>query len=235
MSRPVILINSDLAVDPVRNSLRIRLAAAYVDAVAEAGGLPMVVSPTLTPELLHEAVSRCDGVLLIGGNDYPPSWYGEAAEPETQLMHPVRAAADRVLAQAAWTRDVPILAICGGYQLLSLACGGRLIQHLPQAAAHTGDARHAVTICGGRILRGLFGETRLEVNSCHHQAVHPAAIGDGLVVTAQADDGTIEALEGVDPQRFLLGVQWHPERFADLDARRKIFGALIQAAVQRLI
>jgi putative glutamine amidotransferase len=209
---------------------RVGLPAEYVDAVAAAGGLPVVVSPTLAPGLLREHLARCDGVLFIGGQDYPPAWYGEATQAETCEMHPVRAAADRELARAALAGNKPILGICGGLQLLNIACGGRLVQHLPQAEAHLGDRRHAVTIRGGRILRALFGEARVEVNSSHHQAAHPAAIGAGLVATAHADDGTIEALEGADPRRFILGVQWHPERDDDLEIRRKIFEALVQAA-----
>lgn len=229
MSRPIILLNSDVEPEGRLNSLRVRLPAAYVDAVADMGGLPVVVSPTLPPELLREQVARADGVLWIGGADYPPAWYGEAPQPETKEMHPVRAAADRILAQAALARQMPILAICGGHQLLNLACGGKLVQHLPQAAAHVGDTRHRVTIRGGRILRGLFGEGSIEVNSFHHQAVRPDAIGAGLVVTACADDGTVEALEGADPGRFVLGVQWHPERYEE-GHRRKIFEAFVRAA-----
>ena len=230
MARPVILINSDVEPEGRLSALRVRLPAAYVDAVAAAGGLPVVVSPTLPPELLREQVARCDGVLLIGGRDYPPAWYGELPHPETQVMHPVRAAADLELSQAALARGVPVLGICGGLQLLNLACGGRLIQHLSQAEAHGDDKLHAVTIRGGRILRELFGETRIEVNSCHHQAAHPDGIGRGLVVTAMADDGTIEALEGTDPARFVLGVQWHPERYCDVEHRQRILGVFVRAA-----
>ncbi|MEI8241948.1 MAG: gamma-glutamyl-gamma-aminobutyrate hydrolase family protein [bacterium] len=230
MSRPVILVNSDVDAEGPHGTRRVRLPAAYVDAVAAAGGLPVVVSPTLAPELLRQHLARCDGALFIGGQDYPPAWYGEAPQAETRELHPVRAAADRELARAALAGSKPILGICGGHQLLNIACGGRLVQHLPQADAHLGDRRHAVTIGGGRILRALFGEARVEVNSLHHQAAHPDAIGAGLVVTARADDGTIEALEGTDPRRFILGVQWHPERDADLDLRRKIFEAFVQAA-----
>ncbi|MFZ4396605.1 MAG: gamma-glutamyl-gamma-aminobutyrate hydrolase family protein [Kiritimatiellia bacterium] len=230
MARPVILLNGDVESEGLHATLRIRLPAAYVDAVAAAGGLPVVVSPTLPLELLREHVARCDGVLFIGGADYPPAWYGEAALAETKELHPVRAAADRELARAVLACDKPVLAICGGHQLLNLACGGKLIQHLPQAAAHVGNQRHGVTIRSGRRLRKIFGEGRIEVNSWHHQAADPQAIGQGLVVTARADDGTIEALEGMDPGRFLLGVQWHPERHADPEHRRKLFEAFVAAA-----
>ncbi len=229
MARPVILINSDVEPEGQRGTLRVRLPAAYVDAVAVAGGLPVIVSPTLAPELLRVHLARCDGVLFIGGQDYPPAWYGEAPHPETKELHPVRAAADRELARAALASDVPILAICGGQQLLNLTCSGKVVQHLPHAETHTGDKLHPVTIRGGRILRELFGEGRTEVNSYHHQAAHPDAIGKGLVVTALADDGTVEALEGTDPQRFVLGVQWHPERHYDLEHRKKIFEAFMRA------
>lgn len=228
MPLPLILLNSDIEPEGQYASLRIRLPAAYGDVVAECGGVPLVVASTLPEEALRAAVARADGVLFIGGRDYPPAWFDEAPHPETKELHPLRAKADRILAEAALARGVPILGICGGHQLLTLACGGKLIQHLPQAAAHTNNQRHMVTIRGSRILRAIFGEGRLEVNSYHHQATSPQAIGEGLVVTALADDGTIEALEGTDPARFLLGVQWHPERM-DEPHRQKLFGAFVKA------
>lgn len=228
MTPPLILLNSDVEPEGMHASLRVRLPAAYGDAVAEAGGVPLAVSPTLTPEVLRDAVARADGVLFIGGRDYPPAWFGEAPHPETNELHPARAAADRVLAEEALKRGIPVLAICGGHQLLTLACHGKLIQHLPQAAAHTNNQRHMVTIRGGRILRAIFGEGCLEVNSYHHQATSPQAIGEGLVVTALADDGTVEGLEGTGPARFLLGVQWHPERMEETH-RRKMFGTFVEA------
>jgi len=230
MSRPAIAVNSDLELDAVRGMLRIQLLAPYIDAVVEAGGFPVIVPPTLPPELLREHVARCDGMLFIGGPDYPPGWYGETPLPETKELHAARAASDRELIRAALARAVPILAICGGHQLLNLVCGGKLIQHLPRAAAHIDGQRHQVTIRGGLLLREMFGESRIEVNSWHHQAVLPDAIGKGLVVTARADDGTIEALEGTNPGQFLLGVQWHPERHYDMEHRRRIFGAFIRAS-----
>ena len=128
----------------------------------------------------------------------------------------------------------PILGICGGHQLINLAFGGRLIQHLPQAVAHTGGKSHPIDIRNGRILRELFGEGRLDVNSWHHQAVPLDGLGQGLVATAFADDGIVEALEGTDPSRFLLGVQWHPERSPDPEHCRQLLGALIQAAAARV-
>lgn len=234
MPRPVILVNCDVEMDPRRNLPRLSLLASYVDVVAEAGGRPVIVSPTLPAELLREQVAGCDGALFVGSaQDYPPAWYDKTPQPETQAMHPARAAADRELIRAALARGLPVLGICGGHQLINLACGGRLIQHLPQAAMHTGGQCHPITIRGGRILREIFGEGRIEVNSWHHQAVSADGLGRGLVATAMADDGTLEALEGTDPVRFLLGVQWHPERAADPDHRRRLLGALIRAAAGR--
>jgi len=230
MDHPLILVNSDVEPRSEPGARRIVLPATYVDAVAAAGGLPLVVPATLPPDRLRAAAARCDGALFIGGADYPPSWYGEAPQAELRPLHDVRAAADRVLAEAVLARDIPLLAICGGHQLLNLACGGRLIQHLPQAAAHAGPACHTVEIRGGRILRALFGEGRIDVNSSHHQAADPDGIGRGLVVTARAEDGTVEALEGTDPRRFVLGVQWHPERHADPEHRNRLFGAFVAAA-----
>ena len=233
--RPTILVNCDVEMDPVRNLLRLSLLAAYVDVVAEAGGRPVIVSPTLPAGLLREQVACCDGALFVGSaQDYPPVWYGEAPHPRTQAMSLLRADADRELIHAALARGIPILGICGGHQLINLAFGGRLIQHLPQAVAHTGGKSHPIDIRNGRILRELFGDGRLDVNSWHHQAVPLDGLGQGLVATAFADDGIVEALEGTDPSRFLLGVQWHPERSPDPEHCRQLLGALIQAAAARV-
>jgi len=190
--------------------------------------------PWLPPTLLREALARGDGVLFIGGQDYPSALYDELPHPQTEPLHAMRAASDLELFRAAFASPTPILGICGGHQLLNIACGGKLIQHLPQAEAHGGEKNHGVTIHGGRILRELFGEKRIEVNSHHHQAVDPDAIGRGLIVTARADDGVVEALEGTDSGRFLLGVQWHPERYHDLEQRRKIMAAFVAACADKV-
>jgi putative glutamine amidotransferase len=232
MPRPLILLNADVEPEAPYDSLRVRLPAAYGDAVAESGGLPVVVSPTSPPAALRAAVAHADGVLFIGGRDYPPAWFGEPPHPETRELSPVRATADRILAEAALARPIPVFGVCGGHQLLVLACGGRLIQHLPQAAAHAGNRRHDITIRGGRILQEIFGAARIEVNSYHHQAACAEAWGGGLLVTARADDGVIEGVEGADPARFLLGVQWHPERMEE-PHRRRIFGAFVEACGRR--
>jgi putative glutamine amidotransferase len=230
MRKPLILVNSDVDVRPPSGARRVCVGEDYVRAVAESGGLPLVVPAALSPEQLRELAARCQGVLFVGGADYPPCWYGETPRPETRAMHPARATADRLLAEAALARPIAVLGICGGHQLLNLAHGGKLLQHLPHAEAHGGGTIHAVTIRGGRILRGLFGESRIEVNSSHHQAVAPDGLGRGLAAVAFADDGTLEALEGEDHRRFLLGVQWHPERCRNPAHRRKLFGAFVQAA-----
>jgi len=225
---PVIGISSDLKLEEGR--LRVRVPVDYIDAVVEAGGLPLIIPATLPPELLREHVARCDGILFMGGEDYPPDWYGQTPHPKTQIMHPVRAAADRELMQAALSRGLPVLAICGGHQLLNIACGGTLIQHVENATEHGGSNVHTVTIRGGRILRKLFGEGPIQIISHHHQAVPDDGVGDGLIVTARADDGTIEALEGADPKTFLLGVQWHPERDREGQHRKTLFRAFVRAS-----
>ncbi len=232
MQRPLIGLNCDIESDGAHGAKRIQLGADYADGVAAAGGLPLIVPATLSPAMLAEIAGRCDGFVFIGGADYPSEWYDETPHPRNQPINPVRAAADRVLLTAAWERGMPLLAICGGLQLLNIVRGGKLTQHMPQAEAHT-TGTHAVTMRGGRILRGLFGEGRIMVNTSHHQAIRPGAIGDGLLVVAQADDGTIEALEGTDPRRLILGVQWHPERIDDPLHRQKVFGTLIMAAQGR--
>jgi len=229
MSKPTILINCDVQSRTDRCLLTVN--EDYVRAIAESGGLVLIV-PALQEEAdLREVIGLADGFLFIGGPDYPPDWYGEEPHPETKTVHEYRAAADRALAQAVLASDLPVLGICGGHQLINVSLGGRLIQHPPGVEDHRGGKFHQVTVQGGHILRGLFGEGRIGVNSYHHQAVARGGLAAGLTAVAHADDGTLEAFEGEDQERFLLGIQWHPERCPD-EHRRAIFGAFIAAVRQ---
>jgi len=211
----------------------------YVDAVHEAGGLPLLV-PCFTDEaLLREYVDMADAVLFVGLNDYPPELYREPRRIETQVKttegYRRHAASNMILARLVLEeRRMPALGICAGPQLFTIALGGKLIQHIPTAEDHIAhsairDKEHAVEIRGGRVLSGLFGRGRITVNTNHHQAPDPQFLGTGLQATAYADDGVVEAVESTD-DRFILGVQWHPERIRDAEHRKKVFGAFVEAA-----
>lgn len=208
---------------------RLVTGAAYVDAVREVGGWPLLVPAVPEEAWLRKHLEEVDGFVFIGGADYPPSLFEEPPHPKVNLMHERRWKTDILLARLALERRIPVLGICGGCQLLSIACGGKIIQHLATADAHVKADAQEADIVGGRILRQLFGLGRIAANSFHHQAVDPAAPGRGLEVVARAADGTVEAIEAIDG-RFILGLQWHPERMRDAAHRTKIFGALVKAA-----
>ena len=200
---------------------------AYVDAVDRAGGRAVVIPPT--EEGVEEILEALDGVIFSGGADVDPSRYGAEPHPETDTPQTRRDAGEMELLQAALERDMPVLAICRGFQLLNVARGGDLIQHLPEEVGHDvhkqvpGEfAEHPVEIKEGSRLAAIVGE-RSDVTSHHHQAL--GRVGDGLVETAWAADGTLEGIE--DPSlRFAVGVQWHPEAGEDA----ALFEALVEQA-----
>lgn len=191
----------------------------YVKAVVTAEGLPFVLAPVFgrdVPALLD----RLEGVILTGGSDVDPAFYGSAPHPKLGSVIKPRDEFELALCREALSRDLPILAICRGHQVLNVATGGTLVQDLPSEPSggsvdHDPDTEravrtHAVRILEGSRLRRLLGKETVGVNSFHHQAVRD--LGQGLVATAWAPDGVIEGIE--DPaRRFVLGVQWHPESF----------------------
>ena len=175
------------------------------------------------------SVPVIDGIVFTGGEDVNPARYGKAQERERcQPPSDERDERELTVFQVAQARQLPVLGICRGLQLLNVAYGGDLITHLETAKAHTKheghDARHGIVTVSGSVIASLGGE-RAEVNSSHHQAVDRLA-GE-FVVTARADDGTIEAFERADPhdKPLLLAVQWHPER---MDQRSPLAGGLFE-------
>ena len=207
------------------------VAADYIAQVQRAGGIAVVIPPDIGR--VDQLLDLLDGVMLTGGNDLDAASYGAAPHPEAEAPDPVRDAFEAALVRRAVERDVPFLGICRGIQVLNVAYGGTLTQHLPESHG-THDHRrsvgtfegndHLVDLDVGSQVARAAGETMHRVPSHHHQAVD--AVGDGLVVTGRAvDDGVPEALE-VPGRRFALGVQWHPE--ADTDSG--IVAALVAAA-----
>jgi anthranilate synthase component 2/putative glutamine amidotransferase len=202
------------------------LPASYADAVAEAGGEPVLLP---TGAVSTEAVRRLDGLVLAGGADVDPARYGHPAGPHTTVLRPERDAAELAVLQAALSRDLPLLAICRGMQLLNVELGGDLLQHLPDvpgAGIHNPGAGlfagRQVRTAPGTQLDRLLGPTAA-VDCHHHQALD--RIAPGLTPSAWAEDGLVEAVEAAG-RRFCLGVQWHPEASAD----RRLFEALVSAA-----
>jgi len=217
-----------------------RIYNRYVDQILESGGIPLLV-PCFTDEtILQQYVDMADGFLFVGVNDYPPAFYREPKKIETQVKstpgYKMLAESNMILARLVLQENkrMPVLGICAGPQLCTIALGGKLIQHVEGHIAHSNirDKEHKITIRGGRIMKILFGETSITVNSNHHQAADPDHMGRGLQAVAYAEDEVVEAIECTDPNRFVLGVQWHPERVRFDDQREKIFGGFIHAARQ---
>jgi len=200
---------------------------AYVDAVEKAGGRAIVIPPA--EEDAEQTLDMLDGIVFSGGADVDPARYGAEAHPETDTPQARRDAGELALLQAALGRDLPTLAICRGFQLLNVARGGDLVQHLPDAIGNDvhkqvpGEfAVHPVEVKEGSRLETIVGASS-DVTSHHHQAL--GALGEGLIECAWAADGTLEAVE--DPsKRFAVGVQWHPEAGEDA----ALFEALVEQA-----
>ena len=203
------------------------IPADYVRAVERAGGRALLVPPA--SDGLDETLDALDGIIFSGGSDLDPDTYGADAHPETTGIVPERDRFELALLQAALARDMPVLAICRGSQVLNVARGGDLVQHLPDVVGderhkHTPGvwADHDVDVDQESRLGAVVGE-HAPVKSHHHQGL--GRLGDGLRDVAWADDGTVEAVE--DPERrFTLGVLWHPEAGEDM----KLFEALVEEA-----
>jgi putative glutamine amidotransferase len=214
--------------------VEVALATLYPEAIERAGGIPLIV-PLLRPEAIGALLERVDGVCLPGGPDLQPSTYGDEPHPELGPTEPRVDAVELALVRAADRRALPVLGICRGMQALNVARGGALHQHLPDVVGdqlqhrqrdHGSVASHRVETAPYSRLRATLGGPALEVNSFHHQAVR--TLGRGLVATAWASDGTIEAIE--EPgERFVMGVQWHAE---GLRAHAPLFDLLIAAAAR---
>ncbi len=221
------------------------LPRTYVDAVRRSGGRPVLLPPGGHPAEASATVADLDGLVMAGGGDIDPARYGAARHPQTGPANAERDAWELALLNAALAGAVPLLAICRGIQLLNIARGGTLHQHLPQVVGHEGHSGepagfgwHAVRVAETGVVANILGPGApgldgpaasldgrwIDVPTHHHQAID--RLGRGLVASAWAADGTIEAVEFKAPAGFAVAVQWHPEEGDD----PRLFGALVRAA-----
>ncbi len=227
--RPIVGITTYLTSATFENWTEVSalVPADYVRAVERAGGRPMLVPPS--EDGIEETLDALDAVIFSGGSDLDPATYGQEPHPATKGVVTDRDRAELALLDAALARDMPVLAVCRGSQVLNVALGGDLVQHLPEVVGHDDHKHtpgeysdHDVELEPDTQLAALLGD-HAPVKSHHHQGF--GRLGSGLLEAARADDGTVEALE--DPsRRFALGVLWHPEAGEDM----RLFEALVEEA-----
>jgi putative glutamine amidotransferase len=205
------------------------LKVLYVRLVEHHGGLPFLIFPTQDKRLLREYAQMIDGIILSGGRDIPPSYYGEKVQYKVDLLSHLRPESEIGFLKEFIPTRKPVLGICYGAQLINVVCGGSLYQDIPsqvpKAAKHE-DIRHSITVYEDTRLFKLVRESSLEVNSHHHQAVKE--LGKGLRCSALSLDGIIEAIE-LKNHPFFIGVQWHPERDSESPLTERIFKGFIKA------
>ena len=260
MRRPIIGLNMSMDLIDKYEKYGLLVPISYVDSVAGAGGVPLCLPPCEDFSMIHALMPIIDGIVLIGGDDYWPDHFGGHPQLEDELMPKLRDRFDMELAKWVLHKTaLPVLGICGGHQLITIAQGGALIQDIrtewdvPAGSScilhskkERGDEdpnfRHPVRLekdsLAARAINMPTGGV-LMTNSSHHQAVHPQKIGADLRASAWSQDGVIEAIEPAEglpwalSGRFILGVQWHPEQMQDEEPHRNIFRALIEAAEKK--
>jgi putative glutamine amidotransferase len=215
------------------------LSQTYVQAVELGGGAPLIIPPHVEETRLYAILEHLDGLVLSGGGDILPAWFGEDDDGLLWLVDEQRDRTEIAMARWALAEKLPLLAICRGAQVLNVASGGTLIQdiptQIPDALTHSTVAgrplavvAHTVEVTAGSRLSALLGAGELGVNSAHHQAVK--TVGEGLAVTARAPDDVVEGLEA-PTHPFCVGVQWHPEVMVESHpVMRRLFEGLVEAA-----
>jgi len=237
MWRPLIGISTSELRDPREHVTRpqseppmreMALGLTYPQAVARAGGVPVVIPPFTSDEQIDALLDRVDGICLAGGPDLHPSLYGQEPHPLLGPTEPSLDGCELALTRMALRRRLPLLCICRGAQALNVARGGTLVQHLD---GHRQDEpgrvpTHTVRIAPDSLLAAALGTAATEVNSFHHQAVD--RLGDRLRAVAWSQDGLVEAIEAVD-RPFTIGVQWHAEGLLDSAEQQRLFAAFTRA------
>lgn len=215
------------------------VSGAYIESVLQAGGAPIIVPAMTDAKVMKEIVKDLDGLILIGGDDIDPTYYGEIPLPDVNIVDSIRDIYDLTLVKLATDRNIPVLGICRGEQLINVAFGGSLYQDIPKQFANKSiehkqtepreKGTHVVTVNKDSKLANILSQTEVLTNSYHHQAVKEVA--PHFIVSAKTSDGMIEAIEAY-PNRSILGVQWHPESHAAKGdtAMQKIFGFIVDEA-----
>lgn len=235
--RPIIGINTDIQGDvPKKAAIYVQ----YLEAVRKAGGIPVLLPP-MSKEELATVLPKIDGILMIGGDDYPPSLFNQKQHESVSLMNQQRADFDMLLASTILAdKSIPALGICAGCQALNIASGGDLVQDIPSAHPESkvnhrspdpwkkGFNKHQVSFTPSSKIASALKTDKLDVVTSHHQCVGKP--GKDFLVTAKSDDGLVEAIEQAG-ERFLIGVQWHPER--DFESNRALFEEFIKQASKR--
>src|SRR5712691_407968 len=237
MSRePLVGVTTSITVD--QNPERAYINSAYLHAVQQAGGVPVLLPPQLSKSSVERLVRGLDAILLTGGGDLDPACFGEAPHPTLYDVAPARDALETAVTHIALEKRTPLLAICRGIQVLNVALGGSLyqdvatdpgteVQHSQKEARD--QTTHKVTVTPGSRLARVMGADEVEVNSFHHQVIK--SLGRGLTAVAWAPDHLIEGVELDNDTRWVLGVQWHPEHLTkDSEPARRLFAALVAAA-----
>lgn len=226
-----------ILITPYEDRSRFCLHSDYMNAVLSEGGLSYVLPQTTDEKLLRAYLEGADGLILSGGGDVEPALYGEERSPLCGEAEPVRDEMEMKLCRMAVEMDIPLLCICRGLQVMNVALGGTLWQHLPMASMHDRcdtpkDAVHEVRVEKGSLLHEILGEEVTSVNSRHHQGIKTLA--PGLVPAAFSEDGLAEAFE-MPGKRFFLAVQWHPESMYDhhYENAQKIFAAFMAAVKEK--
>ena len=236
--KPLIGINLDIRAGAPEQPEQLVLNATYSQAVLAAGGIPLLIAPMGDADLT-ELLGILSGVIFTGGKDYDPDLYGDCSHEKIDLAHPLRQDFDmRLMRRCLIDTRMPILGICAGHQLLNIALGGTLIQHiesgtdLPLHLNHAGEndqsctfSRHRIAFEKSSNLGEIFRSQQIDVPSAHHQAVNN--LGEGLEISSRAEDGIIESIE-LPERGFTVGVQWHPER--DYAGNSPLFNAFVGAA-----
>lgn len=234
MPRPIIGISASLR-QTSHGEVFIQAYTKNAQAIERAGGLPLLISPEVTPEARAELIQRLDGLLLPGGEDINPARYGATPHPKTGPAVDVRDHNEIALVHDVLAADLPLFCICRGHQVLNVALGGTLVQDIPELLDTdlnhwVRDPRterpHRVQVDPDSRLSSILGATDIAVNSIHHQAIDRVA--PDLRVTATAPDGIVEGLE-LPGQRFALSVQWHPEDLTDDPMMQSLFDAFVAA------
>jgi putative glutamine amidotransferase len=238
-TRPFIGVNADFLAASKHSTAQIRLNIGYVDAIATAGGMPIVL-PALGKEVdLDALLDGLDGFILSGGLDLDPRRQGWPPHHALHLLAERRDVSDRRLVRLLLERQLPLMGIGLGMQQINVALGGTLFMHLPEelprALPHYdpsgGPHRHTVLLEPGTRMEEIYGPGEIRVNSAHHQAVRQLA--PGLRAGALAPDGVIEAMESTDANWFCVGVQWHPESDTSSALDMQLFEAFIQACLRQ--